>query len=156
MRERHHEPPYPVTAIELLKADHQKVKDLLQQYDAAGQLQRKRQMAQEIFRELELHTQIEEQVFYPVLEVATGQEGQLLIKEALDDHAAVEELIAELRALAPGDLKFPEEFEDLRLHVEHHVREEEARMFPRAQAELVGHLEDLTTEMLRLKQQLAS
>jgi hypothetical protein len=144
----------PEDVIEMLKADHKKVRDLLREYDAARQLREKWQIAEKIFRELELHTKIEEDVFYPAFEEATDREGEKLVQEALKDHAVVEELIAELRELPPEDEEFQDEFQQLRHHVEHHVREEEHRIFPMAQAVLVEQLQDLAEEMQDLKAQL--
>jgi hypothetical protein len=54
-------------AIVMLKAEHQKVRELFQQYTAAGDQRMKQQIAQQVFVELETHAQLEEIVFYPTL-----------------------------------------------------------------------------------------
>jgi hypothetical protein len=132
MKEQDDAPQYPLNAIAMLQADHQKVKDLFRQYEAAWQLRRKRQIAEEICREFELHTRVEEEVFYPALEEVTDREGEKLVAEALQDHDVIKGLIAKLRELDPEDVELPDAFQEPRHQVEHHVREEEDRIFPQA------------------------
>ena len=54
-------------AVEMLKQDHQTVKDLFDKYEKAGGLESKaaQEAAQEVFAELLTHTQVEEEIFYP-------------------------------------------------------------------------------------------
>ena len=56
-------------AIELLTADHVHVKELFQQYEAAGHraYQKKQRIAEEVFAALEAHTTLEEELFYPAI-----------------------------------------------------------------------------------------
>ena len=46
----------PADAIAMLKADHQRVKDLFAQYEAAENVETKRTLADQVFRELDTHT----------------------------------------------------------------------------------------------------
>ena len=71
----------PMDAIELLKQDHEKVQELFGQFTAAGAGERQA-IAQRIFKELEIHGVLEEELFYPALqdqgdsdELATLQQG---------------------------------------------------------------------------------
>jgi iron-sulfur cluster repair protein YtfE (RIC family) len=141
-------------AIAMLKADHQKVRDLILRYDAARDQRTKWELAAKVCIELELHAQVEENIFYPAFEEETNREGQDLVEESLKEHDAVETLIEELRTLKPEDALFQEKFDELRATVEHHVQEEEGRMFPEAERELEEQLEDLRDEMQELKQSL--
>ena len=65
-------------AIDLLKADHTHVKALFQQYDAAGKraYQKKQSIAEEVFTELEVHTTLEEELFYSAMKRNTDQDGK--------------------------------------------------------------------------------
>ena len=54
-----------MNAIELLKADHAKVQELFRQYEKAGE--RSREIAEQIFTEIEIHATLEEELFYPAL-----------------------------------------------------------------------------------------
>ena len=57
----------PEDAIEMLKTDHQKVRELFQDYESAQDQKAKSKIAQRVFVELETHAQLEETVFYPGL-----------------------------------------------------------------------------------------
>jgi iron-sulfur cluster repair protein YtfE (RIC family) len=50
-------------------------------------------MAEETFVELEMHTQLEEQVFYPAVEDETDEQGEKLVGESLKEHQVVKDLI---------------------------------------------------------------
>jgi hemerythrin superfamily protein len=64
-------------AIEMLKDDHEKVKALFEQYEAAGQRahQKKKSIAEEVFAELAVHTTLEEELFYPAMKRKADQDG---------------------------------------------------------------------------------
>ena len=90
----------PEDAIAMLKADHQKVRDIFQQYESATDSDTKRMLAEEACTELEIHSQLEEQIFYPAVNEET-EEGPDLVKEAVEEHATVKHLIEQLRGLDP-------------------------------------------------------
>ena len=81
-----------VDAIAMLKADHQKVRDLFQAYEAASNPRAKRGLAEEACTALEMHAQLEEQVFYPAVneEIDKGPE---LVKESFAEHQTVKNLL---------------------------------------------------------------
>jgi hemerythrin superfamily protein len=145
----------PVDAIEMLKADHQKVRNLFSRYTTTSDQKEKRKIADQVFVELEIHTQLEETVFYPTFAEETDKEGKQLVTESLEEHQAVKELIDELRDL-DDDAEFDSKFHALMADVQHHVEEEESEMFPKAEEALEESLEDLMDEMQELKQQLTT
>ena len=146
----------PTDAIEMLEADHQKVRELFSKYEATRDQRAKRKIAEQVFIELETHTQLEETVFYPAFAEETDEEGKQLVAESLEEHQAVKELIDELRDLDVDDAEFDSKFRMLMEDVQHHVEEEESEMFSKAEEELEAHLEDLMDEMQELKQQLTA
>jgi hemerythrin-like domain-containing protein len=143
-------------AIELLKSDHQKVKELFRQYEAAGDraYQKKQGIAQEVFTELEIHTTLEEELFYPAMKRKTDQDGKDLVAEAIEEHHVVTTLMEELKGLDPKDERYDAKFTVLRENVEHHIEEEEGEMFPEAEEVLGDRLERLSQQMQERKQQL--
>jgi len=143
----------PTDAIAMLKADHQRVKDLFAQYEATSNPETKRTLAERVFVELETHTQLEETVFYPTVNEETD-EGPALVKESLSEHEMVKNLIQELRGLAHNMDEFDARFHVLMRTVEHHVGEEEAAMFPLAEEELAEDLTEMMDEMQELKADL--
>ena len=150
---RHNEMAQPADAIAMLKADHQRVRDLFKEYEAASDPSAKREIAEEACAELEIHAQLEENVFYPAVNEETD-EGPELVKESLEEHQTVKALIQELRHMGPDDKTFDAKFKELMRNVEHHVEEEEREMFPLAEEELEEDMEDLMEEMQELKEQI--
>jgi len=140
-------------AVEMLEADHRKVRELFQRYEAAGNPDAKQQFAEQIFVELETHAQLEERVFYPAFEEAADEEGKQLVEEARHEHAEVKTLIEELRDL-DDDETFDDQFRELMDNVEHHVQEEEAEMFPLAEKLLAERTAELAEEMQDIKARL--
>jgi hemerythrin-like domain-containing protein len=143
----------PADAIALLKADHQRVKDLFTQYEATDNVETKRTLAAQVFVELEMHAQLEENVFYPAVNEET-EEGPELVQESLSEHETVKHLIQELRGMAHDTDAFDTKFQELIQNVAHHVEEEEAEMFPLAEEELAEDLTELKDEMQELKADL--
>ena len=143
----------PADAIALLKADHQRVKDLFAQYESADNRETKRTLAEQVFTELEMHAQLEENVFYPAVNEETD-EGPELVKESLSEHETVKHLIQELRGMAHDTDAFDAKFQELIRNVEHHVEEEESEMFPLAEEEMEEELTELKDEMQELKADL--
>jgi hemerythrin superfamily protein len=143
-------------AIDLLKADHTHVKALIQQYDAAGNraYQKKQGIAEEVFTELEVHTTLEEELFYSAMKRNTDQDGKDLVAEAIEEHHVVTMLMEELQGLDPKDERYDAKFKVLMENVEHHIEEEEGAMFPEAEEVLGERLERLGTQMQERKQQL--
>jgi hemerythrin-like domain-containing protein len=158
-----------MNAIELLKADHARVKALFRQYEGAeDQHAQQRELAEQIFTELEVHATLEEELFYPALRGRLGQatigqeieddepeDGEEdLVAEALEEHQEVKALIAALRAMDPGNTEFQAKFAELREGVEEHVGMEEDELMPDAVAALGGELEPLGRQLERRKEQL--
>ena len=117
-------------AVKLLKDDHKKVKDLFRQFEKARSADRKKTIAEEAMHELEVHAEIEEEIFYPAAKAKADKEGKELVAEAVEEHHVVKVLIGELKALAPEDDRYAAKFTVLTENVEHHIEEEEGQLFP--------------------------
>lgn len=117
-------------AITLLKADHRAVEKLFGQFEKARDENRKKALADEICLELKIHTQIEEEIFYPACRDALDDED--LIDEAVVEHAAAKELIGEIEGMEPSDDLYDAKVTVLQEQIEHHVEEEEKELFPKA------------------------
>jgi hemerythrin superfamily protein len=156
MRDRSDEPPYSIDAISLLKTDHRKVKNLFARYESAGNFSTKHLIAAQVFTELELHAQLEENVFYPAYEAMTGEHGTQLVADSRLAHEHMRELMIELRGIDLDEAAFEVKFHELMGIVREHVAEEENVMFPEAEQMLADHLEDLMNHMVALKQHLTS
>ena len=119
-------------ATALLKEDHQKVKKLFSQFeklDAARDSDRA-QLFDQIRKELTIHAQIEEEIFYPAVERAQDEEADDLVREAHEEHRIVKTLLEELSALSSSDLQFDAKIKVLKENVLHHAEEEQDEIFP--------------------------
>jgi hemerythrin-like domain-containing protein len=127
-------------AIKMLKDDHHKVKDLIRAYEDAGDgdFKTRQQIADQVFAELEVHTALEEEIFYPAVKAKTDDKGKSHVAEGMEEHHVVKILISELRALAPEDEAFAAKFKVLSENVQHHIKEEEDDLLPDAKNKL-GH-----------------
>jgi len=95
--------------------------------------------------ELTIHTQIEEELFYPAVRAETG--NQKMVQDAIQEHAEAKELIAHIEGMAADDKDLDDTVALLRRAIEHHVEEEEREMFPQARQSDV--------DLGRLREQLA-
>ncbi|WP_447984465.1 hemerythrin domain-containing protein [Nitrospira sp. Nam74] len=156
-REGQHEPARESgmsdQAIEMLKRDHRRVQDLFEEYETAGG-DDKISIGHKIMNELDVHTAIEEDIFYPAFKEKAGKQGEDMVAEALEEHQAVKTALKELKAMEPDDDSFENTFHNMIHDVMHHVTEEESEMLPLAEEVLGDALEELGTEMQRRKHDL--
>lgn len=143
-----------VDAIAMLKADHRLVHDLFAQYERAGDCSTKQGIAEQVFTALEMHAQLEENVFYPAYEAMTGKNGTQLVADSRLAHEHVKDLLIELQSIDLDAEAFAAKFQELMHTVTQHVAQEEDEMFPEAEQILADRLADLRDDMVALKQRL--
>lgn len=148
-----------MNAIELLKADHEKVRGLFEQLTKTTSRAEKTrtELLEKIRLELDVHTQIEEEIFYPAFrEAAEESDDKEMIFEALEEHRAAGELVLpDLLATDVTGEKFGGRAKVLKELVEHHADEEEKEMFKRARQVLSREqLDELGLQMATRKQEL--
>jgi hemerythrin-like domain-containing protein len=144
-------------ATTLLKKDHDTVRDLFKEYERAGDraFQTKKKLFERVRTELEIHSAIEEEIFYPAVKGVHSEEAKDTVREAIEEHAIVKQLIEELSELDPEDEQYDAKFKVLRENVEHHADEEEDEMFSQAKKNLSDEaLEDLGARMEARKERL--
>jgi hemerythrin superfamily protein len=120
-------------AIALLKQDHANVKAMFQQFDELGDraFASKKKLADKICLELTRHATAEEEIFYPAVR-ASGKDSEDLIDEATVEHSTAKDLIAQIGAMDAHDDLFDATVKVLGEYIDHHVREEEGEIFPKA------------------------
>ncbi|MGH3768327.1 MAG: hemerythrin domain-containing protein [Pseudonocardiaceae bacterium] len=118
--------------LDLLIADHNRVRGLFARFRAAQENSDTATMgeiAEKIFDELEVHTTIEEKIFYPAVHDLSEELAEV-VDEGVQEHHVVDVLIAEARTLKPGDPEWVAKLSVLIENVEHHAEEEETELFP--------------------------
>jgi hemerythrin superfamily protein len=137
-------------AITLLTNDHHEVRGLFEKFKAAQEAEDTDQMssvATTIFEELEVHTTIEEEIFYPAVHDGSEELAET-VDEGIQEHHVVDVLMNECRDLQAGDDDWVAKITVLIENVEHHADEEEQELFPEVRKELdESRLEELGTQM---------
>jgi hemerythrin-like domain-containing protein len=145
-------------AIELLTQDHKEVKAMFGVFkkmrESEDRDEHKAELVQHICTALTIHATIEEEIFYPAVRAAI--DDQDLMDEADVEHAGAKELIAQLEDSSPNDDHYDAKVTVLGEMIDHHVKEEEGKMFPKARkaidtkavgAELAARKAELASEM---------
>lgn len=142
-------------AISLLKADHRQVEDWFDQFEKSRSPEKKSQLARQICRALTVHTQIEEEIFYPAFLEATGNKD--IHHEAEIEHAGAKNLIAQIEGSTPDDEYFDSRVHVLSEMIKHHVKEEEKTdgMFAEAR-DADMDLDELGQQLQARKEELMS
>lgn len=143
-------------AIALLTKDHSDVKKLFKTYqelaDGEASAAPRLAIAHEICEALTLHAIVEEEIFYPALREA-AQDTQNELDEAVVEHGTVKELVEQIKAMDPEENLYNAKVKVLGEYVDHHAKEEEAEMFPKAKASGID-LAGLGLEMKERKEEL--
>ena len=117
-------------AIGLLVNDHKEVKALFAEFEGLSERSKvsKKRIADQICHALTLHTQVEEEIFYPAVRAALGLDD--LMDEAVVEHASAKTLIAQILDMDADDDLYDAKVKVLSEQIDHHVGEEEDEMFP--------------------------
>lgn len=143
-------------ATDLLRADHRRVSGLFHRYGAQNTPQgAPTALVQQLCDELEIHAQLEEELFYPALRHHLDEQGQHQIDEGVKEHQQMKELVAQVRKVVAEGNSYDHLVQDLYKIVDHHVFEEEQNLLPKAEQQLGNQLEELETRMRQRKQQHA-
>src|ERR1700704_3239180 len=140
-------------AIQLLKSDHKKVEKIFS--DLENKTDDRRALFPELDRELTVHAEIEEKIFYPAAKQAEPTRD--LVLESIEEHKQIKMVLADLEQT---DMRTAEGGADLKVlkeDVMHHVGEEENDLFPKVKTILSKEqLEDLGSRMEAMKTKLLS
>ena len=137
-------------AIDLLKTDHDSVKELFDRFKKAGDRRSKARIANQAITALKIHTAIEEEIFYPAVRQRVGKD---VMNEADEEHHVAKVLIRELEEMDGSGDHFDANFNVLAENVRHHIKEEERKMLPKAQDVDIDFVK-LGQRMLRRREQL--
>jgi hypothetical protein len=135
----------------MIRMDHTHVLSAFHQYQADTPVRVKKGLADNICLALEVHAQLEEEIFYPALAEVSPDE---VLDKSKPEHDQMREKVATLRALQPGDPAFDTTLFELMRLVMHHVADEETQLLPKAERLLAGQLSDLGARMTRRRLEL--
>ena len=112
-------------AVALLKDDHREAEELFEKYENATGDGAKQKIALKVCKALTVHAMIEEEIFYPACE---GKIDEADLKEAYVEHDGAKVLMAEIEKGGPDDEFYDAKVKVLSEQIEHHIKEEEARL----------------------------
>lgn len=141
-------------AIKLLTEDHNKVKKMFKEFEKLckkGEDQGKEELATQICKELTVHSQLEEEIFYPAVREAIKADD--LMNEAVVEHASAKDLITQIQSMKVSDPMYDAVVTVLGEYVNHHIEEEQNEMFPKVQKSKMD-LEEIGTELSERKEEL--
>jgi len=122
-------------ALELLRTDHRTVESLFEKVKS-NEDGNNAATFKKIKEELDVHAHIEEQIFYPHLLEKGDKELKKIVREGVEEHGQVKDLLAELSSLSGDSPTFKAKLTVLMENVEHHVEEEEDEMFSMAEDQI--------------------
>lgn len=109
-------------AVTLLKKDHREVEGWFDEYEQLEDEKEKLALFNQIALALKVHTQIEEEIFYPE---ERGEVEDDMLDEAYVEHQGAKNLIAEIEGMQPSDEFYDAKVKVLGEYIKHHVKEEE-------------------------------
>jgi hemerythrin superfamily protein len=123
--------------IQRLKKDHKMVKKMFAEFEhlhGRHAAQKKPALVAQICQALTVHTQVEEELVYPVFKEHRAMND--LVCEAAEEHAVAKRLVSELDTFQPDEERYDAKVKVLGEYVLHHVKEEEKGLFPQAEKQL--------------------
>ncbi|WLG94049.1 hemerythrin domain-containing protein [Pseudomonas sp. Z1-14] len=146
-----------MNAIDLLKADHERVKGILSQLSESTDraIKKRTELLAKLEMEVSIHTRLEEEILYPAFKQEGGKDEAEMYYEAKEEHRTVDSLVLpDLKNTDPSQPEFAGRVKVVKELLEHHIEEEEEEMFPKAE-EILGKakLEELGNQMEAVKAQ---
>jgi hemerythrin superfamily protein len=141
-------------AIALLRADHDKLEDLFSSFDEikyGRSDSEKKRLVNAICREIRMHSALEQELFYPAARAEVADDD--LMNEAIVEHDGIARLVSELETMDVADDMMNAKMHVLEAYINHHVREEEENIFPRARESGLD-MAELAAQMIRRRSSL--
>ncbi len=139
-------------ATAILRADHKLVSSLFAEYEKASGNTNKKELVTKICKELTIHAQVEEEIFYPAVKRAL-QDSEL-VPEATVENQTLKNLIAEVQDVEPDGEMYDARIKVMSEYVKHHVKEEHDKIFAKARATDLDMVE-LGTKIKQRKKELS-
>ncbi|MCU0525005.1 MAG: hemerythrin domain-containing protein [Elainella sp. Prado103] len=111
---------------DIIRMDHQKVNLLFGQIDSSNDPQKIQEYFGQIYKDLTVHAEAEEQVVYPAIRAFYGESDT---QELYDEQAEMKVMLDAIKSMNPGSSEFKQQVNRLKDIVMDHVRQEESTMF---------------------------
>ena len=141
------------TITNMIRLDHTHVQSAIRQYEMTSSERVRKGLADNVCLALEIHAQLEEEVFYPAMRQVSDTE---VLRKSGPEHNEMRELIARLRAMQASEPAFDDTFFALARVVMHHAADEETLLLPTAERLLADRLNELGAQMNRRRMELVT
>ena len=144
-------------AISIIRNDHRKIAKCFRDFEAAGEraLRKRQAIARKVCTALEIHSQLEQELFYPAVQMTADPQGQDVVRQSIQEHHVVRTLIDELNGMSSEADHFGSTFKRLGEHVGRHIRQEERHLLPGVGEQFAPEsLESLGQQMASRKREL--
>jgi hemerythrin superfamily protein len=132
-----------------IRLDHGKVNTLFTELLKSNDPQKIQEYFGQIFKDLTVHAEAEEEVVYPRVRPFYGQDNT---QELFDEQAEMKRVLEEIKALSPSSSQFKDKVRQLMEAVGDHIRQEESTMFAAIRNNLSSdQSEQLATEFKAAK-----
>ena len=141
------------TITNMIRMDHTHVMSTFHEYEIDTSPQTKQALVNSACLALEIHAQLEEEIFYPAMR--TIGTSSMLDEKNYPEHEEMRQLITRLRAMQPDERNYDETFMQLMRTVMHHVADEETVLLPEAERLLdKDRLSELGAQMTKRRLKL--
>jgi hemerythrin superfamily protein len=138
----------------MIRMDHTHVLTTFHQYEIGSNPQTKQALVNTACLALEIHAQLEEEIFYPAMREFAADTK--IVEKNVPEHDEMRRLIAKLRSMEPTDATYDQTFMELMRDVMHHVADEETTLLPDAERLMPDRLGELGAQMTRRRFQLTA
>jgi hemerythrin superfamily protein len=113
-----------VNIQDIIRADHNKVNMLFMQIEGSDDSQKIQEYFGQLYKDLSVHAEAEEQVVYPAVRSFYSD-----VQELYDEQAEMKVVLKQLKSMSPSSPEFKNQLRHLKEAVMDHVRQEENTMF---------------------------
>ncbi len=138
----------------MIRMDHTHVLATFHQYEIDSSPKTKQALVSTICLALEIHAQLEEEIFYPAVRAVTNNRD--VMQRTVPEHDEMRRLISRLRSMRPTDAGYDDTVMELMRDVMHHVADEETVLLPDAEIKLGHRLGELGAQMTKRRLQLSA
>jgi hemerythrin superfamily protein len=142
------------TITNMIRMDHTHVMATFHQYELDSSPRTRQGLANSICLALEIHAQLEEEIFYPALRAMDTSNPAIL--KSVPEHNEMKRLIAKLRGMQPTEAGYDDTLFELMRDVMHHVADEETILLPEAERLMGDRLGDLGAQMMKRRLELSA
>ena len=141
----------PITSM--IRMDHTHAVSVYHQYTQYKSPRTRQALAETLCLALEIHAQLEEEIFYPAMQRV--EQDEPVLRKSVPEHDEMRRLIGKLRASSPHANDYDDTVAELLRDVLHHVADEETTLLPQAER-LLGkeRLCELGAEMTKRRLEL--